>query len=212
MQTPHLPRCLHRPWLHREPPLVKPVNAIRYGADGVTHPPVTQGCRGPTLVGHAHHIAGSQSRGLSWTGCMPSRRIRCPSCAKEQAELGRPMTTQERTDAMSEFYIPVTPEAAGCCMHWCGRPARRRWSNSGCRSASPRIHLAAAVRDNGSGRVVTTELSDSKIAAAKQTFAEDRPGRRDHHSRRRCADHPHKSWTGRSISCCSTVGKISTYR
>jgi predicted O-methyltransferase YrrM len=34
------------------------------------------------------------------------------------------------------------------------------------------IHLAAAVRDNGSGRVVTTELSETKIAAAKQTFAE----------------------------------------
>lgn len=34
------------------------------------------------------------------------------------------------------------------------------------------IHLAAAVRDNGSGRVVTTELNASKIAAAKQTFAD----------------------------------------
>jgi predicted O-methyltransferase YrrM len=28
------------------------------------------------------------------------------------------------------------------------------------------------VRDNGSGRVVTTELSSTKIASAKQTFAE----------------------------------------
>jgi hypothetical protein len=26
-------------------------------------------------------------------------------------QLDRPMTTQERTEAMSEFYIPVTPEA-----------------------------------------------------------------------------------------------------
>jgi predicted O-methyltransferase YrrM len=34
------------------------------------------------------------------------------------------------------------------------------------------IHLAAAVRDNGVGRVVTTELSATKIAAAKKTFAE----------------------------------------
>ena len=34
------------------------------------------------------------------------------------------------------------------------------------------IHLASAVRDNGSGRVVTTELSAAKIAAAKQNFAE----------------------------------------
>jgi predicted O-methyltransferase YrrM len=34
------------------------------------------------------------------------------------------------------------------------------------------LHLASAVRDNGSGRVVTTELSADKIAAAKRTFAE----------------------------------------
>jgi predicted O-methyltransferase YrrM len=34
------------------------------------------------------------------------------------------------------------------------------------------IHLAAAVRDNGTGRVVTTELSAAKVAAAKKTFAE----------------------------------------
>jgi tRNA A58 N-methylase Trm61 len=34
------------------------------------------------------------------------------------------------------------------------------------------IHLASAVRDNGSGRVVTTELSATKIATAKRTFAE----------------------------------------
>ena len=34
------------------------------------------------------------------------------------------------------------------------------------------VHLASAVRDNGIGRVVTTELNASKIAAAKQTFAE----------------------------------------
>ena len=34
------------------------------------------------------------------------------------------------------------------------------------------LHLAAAVRDNGVGRVVTTELSASKAAAARRTFAE----------------------------------------
>ena len=34
------------------------------------------------------------------------------------------------------------------------------------------IHLASAVRDNGSGRVVTTELSAVKVAVAKKTFAE----------------------------------------
>ncbi len=53
-------------------------------------------------------------------------------------EFTRPMTAAERSEAMSEFYIPVTPD----------------------------------VRDNGVGRVITTELSASKNAAPKQTFAE----------------------------------------
>ena len=34
------------------------------------------------------------------------------------------------------------------------------------------IHLASAVRDNGVGRVVTTELSAAKVVAAKASFAE----------------------------------------
>ncbi len=34
------------------------------------------------------------------------------------------------------------------------------------------IHLASAVRDNGTGRVVTTELSAAKVAAARSTFAD----------------------------------------
>lgn len=33
------------------------------------------------------------------------------------------------------------------------------------------LHLAAAVRDNGEGRVITTEMSASKAAAARDTFA-----------------------------------------
>jgi predicted O-methyltransferase YrrM len=34
------------------------------------------------------------------------------------------------------------------------------------------LHLAAAVRDNGIGRVITTEMSAAKVAAARRTFAE----------------------------------------
>ena len=34
------------------------------------------------------------------------------------------------------------------------------------------IHLASAVRDNDAGRVVTTELSADKVAAAKRNFAD----------------------------------------
>ena len=84
----------------------------------------------------------------------------------------RPMTAQERAEAMSEFYIPVTPEA-GRLLYSLVRATRPSTIvEFGMSFGISAIHLAAAVRDNGTGRVVTTELSDTKIAAAKRTFAE----------------------------------------
>ena len=88
-----------------------------------------------------------------------------------RADLGRPMTAQERTEAMSEFYIPVTPES-GRLLYALVRAARPATVvEFGMSFGISAIHLASAVRDNGTGRVLTTELSDTKIAAAKQTFA-----------------------------------------
>jgi predicted O-methyltransferase YrrM len=82
------------------------------------------------------------------------------------------MTTAERTEALSEFYIPVTPEA-GRLLYALVRAARPATVvEFGMSFGISAIHLASAVRDNGAGRVVTTELSESKIAAAKQTFEE----------------------------------------
>jgi predicted O-methyltransferase YrrM len=79
----------------------------------------------------------------------------------------RPMTTQERTEAMSEFYIPVTPEA-GRLLYSLVRATRPATVvEFGMSFGISALHLASAVRDNGTGRVVTTELSDTKIAAAK---------------------------------------------
>lgn len=84
----------------------------------------------------------------------------------------QPMTAQQRADAMSEFYIPVTPEA-GRLLYSLVRATRPATVvEFGMSFGISAVHLAAAVRDNGSGRVVTTELSATKIAAAKQTFAE----------------------------------------
>ncbi|ABK67519.1 O-methyltransferase [Mycobacterium avium] len=84
----------------------------------------------------------------------------------------QPMTAQQRADAMIEFYIPVTPEA-GRLLYSLVRATRPATVvEFGMSFGISAVHLAAAVRDNGSGRVVTTELSDTKIAAAKKTFAE----------------------------------------
>jgi predicted O-methyltransferase YrrM len=88
------------------------------------------------------------------------------------SDFNRPMTTAERTEAMSEFYIPVTPEA-GRLLYSLVRATRPPTVvEFGMSFGISALHLAAAVRDNGSGRVVTTELSETKIAAAKQTFAD----------------------------------------
>jgi predicted O-methyltransferase YrrM len=91
---------------------------------------------------------------------------------EKRGELGRPMTTAERTEALSEFYIPVTPEA-GRLLYSLVRATRPGTVvEFGMSFGISAVHLAAAVRDNGTGRVVTTELSDTKIAAARKTFAE----------------------------------------
>lgn len=81
-------------------------------------------------------------------------------------------SAQERADAFSAFYIPVTPEA-GRLLYSLVRATRPETIvEFGMSFGISAIHLASAVRDNGNGRVITTELSAAKIAAAKKTFAE----------------------------------------
>src|SRR5664279_3802175 len=81
-------------------------------------------------------------------------------------------TAQERADALSDVYMPVTPEA-GRLLYSLVRATRPQTVvEFGMSLGLSGIHLAAAVRDNGSGRVVTTELSAAKIATAKENFAE----------------------------------------
>jgi len=81
-------------------------------------------------------------------------------------------TIQERADTMSEFYIPVTPEAGQLLYALVRATHPTTIVEFGMSFGISALHLASAVRDNGSGRVVTTELSTAKIAAAKHTFSE----------------------------------------
>lgn len=79
---------------------------------------------------------------------------------------------QGRADALSEFYLPVTPEA-GRLLYTLVRASRPATVvEFGMSLGISAIHLAAAVRDNGEGRVVTTELSEHKVAVAGRNFAE----------------------------------------
>src|SRR6202046_5357567 len=80
------------------------------------------------------------------------------------SDFNRPMTTAERSEAMSEFYIPVTPEAGRLLYSLVRGTRAAAVVEFGMSFGLSAIHLAAAVRDNGGGRVVTTELSETKIA------------------------------------------------
>lgn len=95
-----------------------------------------------------------------------------PLLRERRGDFDRPMNARERAEAMSEFYIPVTPEA-GRLLYSLVRATRPATVvEFGMSFGISAVHLASAVRDNGSGQVVTTELSEAKIAAAKKTFAE----------------------------------------
>ena len=81
-------------------------------------------------------------------------------------------TAQERADALSDVYMPVTPEA-GRLLYALVRATRPQTVvEFGMSLGLSGIHLAAAVKDNGSGRVVTTELSAAKITTAKKNFGD----------------------------------------
>lgn len=81
-------------------------------------------------------------------------------------------SAQERADALSDVYMPVTPEA-GRLLYALVRASRPATVvEFGMSLGLSGLHLAAAVRDNGAGRVLTTELSATKVAAATANFAE----------------------------------------
>ena len=79
---------------------------------------------------------------------------------------------QQRADALSDFYLPVTPEA-GRLLYTLVRASRPdNVVEFGMSLGISAIHLASAVRDNGVGRVVTTELNANKVAMATANFAD----------------------------------------
>jgi predicted O-methyltransferase YrrM len=99
-------------------------------------------------------------------------REQMPQLRGIRGEMSAARTAQERADSMSTFYIPVTPEA-GRLLYSLVRATRPATIvEFGMSFGISALHLASAVRDNGNGQVVTTELSEAKIAAAKHTFAE----------------------------------------
>jgi predicted O-methyltransferase YrrM len=81
-------------------------------------------------------------------------------------------SARERADAWEELYIPVSPEG-GRLLYTLIRASRpSNVVEFGTSFGISTIHLAAAVRDNGVGRVVSTELNAAKVARARANIAE----------------------------------------
>jgi predicted O-methyltransferase YrrM len=80
------------------------------------------------------------------------------------------LTVRERADALHDIYMPVSPEVGRLlyALVRAGRP--ETVVEFGTSFGISTIHLAAAVTDNGTGRVVTTELSDRKATAARENL------------------------------------------
>jgi predicted O-methyltransferase YrrM len=80
------------------------------------------------------------------------------------------LMARERADTLQDIYMPVSPNA-GRLLYALVRGCRPETVvEFGTSFGISTIHLAAAVTDNGSGRVVTTELSDRKATAARQNL------------------------------------------
>jgi len=81
------------------------------------------------------------------------------------------LSAREQADAYGELYIPVPPEG-GRLLYTLIRASRPATVvEFGTSFGISTIHLAAAVRDNGTGRVVSTELHPAKVARARANLA-----------------------------------------
>ena len=91
---------------------------------------------------------------------------------KERPDGTAPSTPQEFADAAADIYMPISADGGRLLYSLvrANRPATV--VEYGTSFGVSTLYLAAAVRDNGAGRVLTTEMNGTKAAAARRTFAE----------------------------------------
>jgi len=78
----------------------------------------------------------------------------------------------ERADALQDAYIPISADAGNLLYALIRASRPETVVEFGTSFGISTIYLAAAVTDNGSGHVVTTELSSKKVAAAAANLRE----------------------------------------
>ncbi|MEU7588854.1 class I SAM-dependent methyltransferase [Micromonospora sp. NPDC049230] len=83
-----------------------------------------------------------------------------------------PMTPQEHADAAEQVYMPISARGGQLLYNLVRAVRPATVVEFGTSFGISTLYLAAAVRDNGTGRVISTELSATKVAAARRTFTE----------------------------------------
>jgi predicted O-methyltransferase YrrM len=82
------------------------------------------------------------------------------------------VSASEKAELFGSLYIPVSPEC-GQLLYSLVRSGRPQTVvEFGTSFGIATIHLAAAVRDNGTGRVISTELNTAKAEQARKNLAE----------------------------------------
>ncbi|NBE95032.1 methyltransferase [Nonomuraea sp. KC401] len=82
------------------------------------------------------------------------------------------MSPQDHADAAAQIYMPISAAGGGLLYNLVRAVRPATVVEFGMSFGISTLYLGAAVRDNGAGRVITTELSKEKIAAARGTFAQ----------------------------------------
>lgn len=116
---------------------------------------------------HDRRVAGALDRMYAGAAGDGAARRRARGAA---ATWPAGMTARELADAAAEIYMPVSANS-GRLLYNLVRAARPGLVvEFGTSFGISTLYLAAAVRDNGTGRVMTTELSAAKARAARETF------------------------------------------
>lgn len=82
------------------------------------------------------------------------------------------MTHQEHSDAAAQVYMPISARGGQLIYNLVRAVRPATVVEFGTSFGISTLYLAAAVRDNGTGRVISTELNATKVAAAQRTFTD----------------------------------------
>jgi predicted O-methyltransferase YrrM len=86
------------------------------------------------------------------------------------ARLGQPVGNRERAELMRDVYMPITPDVGQLIYILTRSRSPQIVVEFGTSYGISGIHFAAALRDAGRGRLVTTEFDAVKAARAQENF------------------------------------------